>query len=132
MNRPRFKGVTPFRADVASILRIVIMTQEFLMLRRKKILILIPAILLIPMLLGMTPFNKAHKLANGGPFTHGKQECSNNQCPFQCLISHDDPPVGILNSTPLDQELLHSQGVRIAFAASSHPNIYFNSIPLRC
>jgi len=102
------------------------------MLYRKKILFLIPAMLFILMLLGMVPFNKAHKLANGAPFTHGKQECNNDQCPFQCLISHDDPPVGILNSTPLNRESLHSQELRIALAASFHPNIYFNSIPLRC
>jgi hypothetical protein len=103
------------------------------MLRRKKILILIPAILLIPIMLGIVPFNKAHKLANGGPFTHGKHECSNNQCPFfQCLTSHDAPPAGILNSIPLDRQLPHSLEVHIELEASFHPNIYFNSIPLRC
>ena len=43
------------------------------MLGRHKLLILIPAILLIPILFGMIPLNMAHKLASGGPFTHGKQ-----------------------------------------------------------
>lgn len=102
------------------------------MLRREKLLILIPAMLLIPILLGMAPLNMAHRLANGMPFIHGKQGCSNNQCPFQCLISHDDPPVEILNSTPLDQGLLHSQEVRIAVLDSFHSSIDSHFIPLRC
>jgi len=36
------------------------------MLGRHKLLLLIPAILLIPILLGMTPLNMGHRLASGG------------------------------------------------------------------
>ena len=102
------------------------------MLRREKLLILIPAVLLIPILLGMTPLNMAHKLANGGPFTHGKQGCWNNPCPFHSLVSHEDFTVGILNSKSLDQKLLLPQEFHIAVLDSFHPNISYNSIPLRC
>lgn len=102
------------------------------MLCGKKILILIPAMLLIPILLGMTPLNMAHSLGNGMPFIHGKQGCSNDQCPFNCVVSYDDPPVGILSSTPLGQELLHSQELRIAVLDSFHSSIYSHFTPLRC
>jgi len=102
------------------------------MLGRYKLLFLIAAIILIPILLGMTPFNMAHRLASGGPFTHGKQGCWNNYCPFNSLVSHNDLTVGILSSAPLNQELLLPQEFHIAVLDSFHPNISFNSIPLRC
>ena len=46
------------------------------MFRRKKLLILIPTLLLIPLLLGMIPINMAHKLAQGGAFAQGSHGCS--------------------------------------------------------
>ena len=102
------------------------------MLRREKLLILIPAMLLIPILLGLTPLNMAHRLANGIPFIHGKQCCFNDRCLFNCLVSYDDLTAGILKSSPLDQELLHSQEVRIAVLDSFHSSIDSHFIPLRC
>ena len=102
------------------------------MLDRHKLLILIPAILLIPILLGMTPLNMAHKLASGGPFTHGKQICLNNHCPFHSLISHDDPTIVNLNSTSLDQESIPTHDIEVLDPDSIHSNVTFNSIPLRC
>ena len=42
------------------------------MFRRKKLFILIPTLLLIPLLLGMVPINMAHKLAQGGD-VHARQ-----------------------------------------------------------
>jgi hypothetical protein len=102
------------------------------MLRKKKILILIPAMLLIPILLGMIPLNMAHKLANGGPFAHCEQARCSNHCPFNSLVSHDDSTVASLDSTPLGQEptpALHVQAVVPGFVRS---NVTFDSIPLRC
>ena len=63
------------------------------MLGKHKLLTLIPAILLIPILLGMTPLNMAHKLASGGSFTHCKQAQWSNHCPFNSVISHEDPTI---------------------------------------
>ena len=102
------------------------------MLRRHKILILIPAMLLIPILLGMTPLNMAHRLASGGPFTHGKQGCWNNYCPFNSLASNDNPTIVNLNSTPLDQESTPALDIRVLDSDSIHSNITINSVPLRC
>ena len=102
------------------------------MLGRHKLLILIPAIILIPIFLGMTPLNMAHKLASGGPFTHGKQICLNNHCPFHSLISHDDPTIVNLNLTLLDQESTPIFDIQVLDPDSIHSNVTFNSVPLRC
>ncbi len=102
------------------------------MLGRHKLLILIAAILLIPILLGMTPLNMAHKLASGGPFTHCKQAQLSNCCPFHSLISHDDPTIVNLNLTPLDLELTPTLDVQALDPDSVPCNVTFNSVPLRC
>jgi hypothetical protein len=100
------------------------------MLGRHKLLLLIPTILLIPILLGMTPLNMAHNLASGGLFTHCKQAQWSNYCPFHSLISHDDPV--IVNLTPLDQESTPTFDIQVLDLDSVHSNITFNSVPLRC
>jgi hypothetical protein len=102
------------------------------MLGRHKLLLLIPTILLIPILLGMTPLNMAHKLASGGPFTHCKQVQCNNHCPFHSLVSHDDPTIVNLNSTSLDQESTPALDIQVLDSDSIHSNMTFNSFPLRC
>jgi hypothetical protein len=102
------------------------------MLGRRKLLLLIPTILLIPILLGMTPLNMAHNLASGGPFTHCKQAQWSNYCPFHSLISHDDPTIVSLNLTPLDRESTPTFNIHVLDPDSIHSNITFNSVPLRC
>lgn len=102
------------------------------MLSRHKLLILIPAILLIPILLGMTPLNLAHKLASGGPFTHCKQAQWSNHCPFHSIASHDNPFIVNLNLTPLDQESTPTLGIEVLDPDSIHSNATFDSVPLRC
>jgi hypothetical protein len=102
------------------------------MLRRHKLLLLIPAILLIPILLGMTPLNMAHKLSSGGPFTHSKQVRLNSHCLFHSVTSHGDPTIVNLNLTPLDQESTTTFDIQALDLDSIHSNISINSVPLRC
>ena len=102
------------------------------MLGRHKLLLLIPAILLIPILLGMPPLNIAHKLASGGPFTHCKQAQWSNYCPFHSLTSHGDPVIVNLNLTLLGQESIPAFDIQGLDTDSIHSNITFNSLPLRC
>jgi hypothetical protein len=102
------------------------------MLGRYKLLLLIPAVLLILILLGMTPFNMAHKLASGAPLTHCKQAQWSNHCPFNSLISHEDPTIVNLNATPLNLELTPTLDTPILDLDSIHSNITFSSVPLRC
>jgi hypothetical protein len=102
------------------------------MLGRHQLLILIPAILLVPILLGMTPLNMAHRLASGGPFNHCKQAQWSNHCPFHSIASHDDPTIVNLNSTSLDQESTPPLDIQVLDPDSVHSNITLNSVPLRC
>jgi len=102
------------------------------MLDKHKLLILIAAIILIPILLGMTPLNMAHRLSSGGPLTHCKQVQWSNQCPFHSIASHDDPTVVNLNSASVDQELTPALDIQVLDLDSVHSNVTFNSIPLRC
>ena len=102
------------------------------MLRREKLLILIPAMLLIPIILGITPLNMAHKLASGAPFAHGKQAHWSNHCPFHSIVSHHDLTSVTLNSIPFAQESMTSFDFQALASNSVHSNISFNSVPLRC
>jgi hypothetical protein len=102
------------------------------MLGRHKLLILLPAIILIPILLGMTPMNMIHNLGSGGPFAHGKQTKLNNHCLFNSLTSHQDLTVAILNSAVLDRQSLSSQEFHTPDLDSVHSNTFFNPVPLRC
>ena len=102
------------------------------MLLRHKLLILIPTILLVPILLGMTPVRMAHRLANGCPLAQAKQIQTCNANPFHSLISHDDPTIVNLNSTSLDQESIPTHDIEVLDPDSIYSNVTFNSVPLRC
>jgi len=102
------------------------------MLVRHKLLILIPVILLILVFLGMTPLNMAHRLTSRGFFTHCKQAQCSNHCPFHSIISHDDPTIVNLNLTSLDQESTPTFDIHVLDPDSTHSNVTFNSVPLRC
>ncbi len=102
------------------------------MFGRHKLLILIVAILLLPILLGMTPLNMAHKLASGGPFTHCKQAQWSNHCPFHSIASHDNLSILNLNSTSLDPESIPASDIQVFDRDAIHSNVILNSVPLRC
>ena len=102
------------------------------MLSRHKLLLLIPAILLIPILFGMIPLNMAHKLASGGPLSHCKQVQWSNHCPFHSIASYNDPAIINLNSTSPDQESTPTLDIQVLDPDSIHSNITLNSVPLRC
>ena len=102
------------------------------MLGKHKLLFIIPAMLLIPILLGMTPLNMAHRMASGGPFTHCKQAQWSNHCPFHSLNSHDDPTIANLNLAPLDLESTPAFDILVLDPDSIHSNITLHPVPLRC
>jgi len=102
------------------------------MLRRHKLIILIPSTLLILILFGMPPLNMARRSAGGVPFAHGKQAHLASHCPFRSLITHDDPTVVILNLTPLHQESTGAFDLHFLDPDSIQSNITSNSFPLRC
>ena len=102
------------------------------MLGRHKLLILIPAILLIPILLGMTPLNLAHRMGNGGTLAQGKQACWSNYCPFHSIASHDNQVLANLRLATFFQLLPSTQEFRISLFDSVRSNTFFNPVPLRC
>jgi hypothetical protein len=102
------------------------------MLRRKKLLILIPALLLIPILLGMIPLKMAHKLAQGVPFAQSSQGCSCSNCPAHSLTSHNHFDAVTAGSISPNQGLPYSQETLYAAPEFFHSDIHFRSIPLRC
>jgi hypothetical protein len=102
------------------------------MSNRSKIIFSVTAILLIPMLLGMTPLNLAQKIGAGCPFSQGKQALTCNPCPFNSIISHEDLTSVTLNSIPFVQEPTTSLDFQTLASNSGHSNISFNSVPLRC
>ena len=102
------------------------------MLGRQKLLILIPALILIPILLAIIPLNFVQKIGAGCPFSEGRQVLKCNPCPFNSFISHDDPTIVNLNLTQLHQESTPVFDIQVLDSDSIHSNITFNSVPLRC
>jgi len=102
------------------------------MLSRHKLLIFIPAALLIPILLWMTPVHMVHNLSKGCPFSHSKQILRGGFCLSNSAISHDDPTIVTLNVTSLDQESAPASNVELVDLDSIYSNIPLNFVPLRC
>ena len=67
------------------------------MFGRSKWLIMIPAIILIPILLGMTPLNLLHKLGSGCAFSHEKQV---QKCSPSSLNSQNSPDGHLIGTQP--------------------------------
>jgi len=102
------------------------------MFRKKRLFIMIPALLLIPILLGMIPLNMAHKLAHGGAFAQGSQGCNCKNCPAHSLISHNHFDAEALNPASPDQGLSYCHEAFCTIPESTHPSVQILSIPLRC
>lgn len=64
------------------------------MFGRSKWLIMIPAIILIPLLFGMTPLNFIHKLGSGCPFSHDRQVQKCSPSSLNSQISQDGHLLG--------------------------------------
>jgi len=104
------------------------------MFQRKKLFILIPALLLIPLLVGMIPLKLANKLAHGRPFTQcqDKQGYCHKNCSAHSLISQNHFDGITVHSTAPDQGLSYLEKLSFAGPESFHSLISFTSIPLRC
>jgi hypothetical protein len=102
------------------------------MLGRHKLLLIIPAIILIPILLGMTPINFVQKIGSGCPFSQGKQLLKINPCPFDSTVSMDDLTPLSLTSSSTVPEPISSANFLITEPISVFSNALFQSFPLRC
>ena len=104
--------------------------KRFQMASKHQLLKLIPAIILIPLLLGLIPLNIAHKLSKGTPFVPCKQMQLGN-CPFNSLVSQDEHTVAALNSTR-EHESTPADDFIVLDIDSIYHNIFLHSVPLRC
>jgi hypothetical protein len=104
------------------------------MFRKKRLLILIPTLLLIPLLAGMIPLRLANKLAHGGTCTQCQDKHSSGQknCPAHSLISQNHFDGVTDPSASPDQGLSYLQKALPIGSESFHLHIGFTSIPLRC
>jgi hypothetical protein len=102
------------------------------MLGRQKLLLLIPAIVLIPILLGMTPLNFIQKIGSGCPFSQDRQTLKCNPCPFNSVNAPGDPILVSLNSAPLEQDLMPSLYPHGMYSNSILFNTPLKSLHLRC
>ena len=100
------------------------------MLGRHKLLIFIPAILLIPILLGMTPMNLYQKLSSGCPVPQCKQIQRASSCLFHSIVSQVDLNTPSLNSTLLGSKPTPSFHIKVH--DSIHSRISLISTSLRC
>jgi hypothetical protein len=100
------------------------------MLGRHKLLIIIPAIILIPILIGMTPLNLFGKLSSQCPSSQAKQIQRASSCLFNSIVSQVDLSVVVLDSTLLEQE--STLPFHIKVHDSIHSKISLISVPLRC
>jgi hypothetical protein len=97
---------------------------------RHKLLFFIPAIILIPILIGMTPLNLFNKLSNQCPFSQGKQIQRTGSCLFHSIVSQDDLNIPSLNSILLMKEPTPPFHIKVHDLI--HSNISLISVPLRC
>jgi hypothetical protein len=104
------------------------------MFQRKKLFVMIPTLLLIPLLVGMIPLKLANKLARGGPYAQSqdKQGCGQKNHSAHSLISQNHFDALIVHSTALDQGLSYLEKLTFTGSESVHSHISFASIPLRC
>jgi len=97
-----------------------------------RILIIVTAILLIPILTGMTPVNFVQKIGAGCPFSQGKQTLKCSPCPFNSLSSHQDNLTVNLEAATLGQQDAPSPYGFILANSFTLSNNSSNPIPLRC
>jgi hypothetical protein len=101
------------------------------MVSKHRLLILIPAIILILLFLGLPPLNKAHKLSKGNPFGHCKYMQLGTRI-FDALGSQDKHAVASLQPTGSEQESTRADNFIILNITSIYYNISLDSVPLRC
>jgi hypothetical protein len=106
------------------------------MLRKRNILFVISAIILIPIILGLTPVKFVQKLGSGCPFNKDKTALNCNPCMYHSVTSQSETDnfamVG-LPSTPFvfqSLSLLSGETVYSAAIIASNPPIEVP--PLRC
>jgi hypothetical protein len=102
------------------------------MKRRHRTIFLVTALILVPVLLGLTPLNFVQKLASGAPLSPVKQVLKCNPCPFHSVTSHPEAVQIESSSVPLEPRLMVSL-VSLTTAGDAIPSGFLpDPLPLRC
>lgn len=102
------------------------------MFGRSKLLLLIPAIILIIAFLGMIPLNLVYKLSNASAFDYGHNAKKCGTCLYNSLVSYDNLALIDMNSTLLPQDLMLSFHITPNGSGLFLTNVSLLSEPLRC
>jgi len=106
------------------------------MFSKKRLFILIPTLVLIPLLLAMTPLKLVNKLSHAVPLaqsqSQSKQGCSHKNCFSQSLISQNYFDAATVEAESSDNEVSYLLKAINALPEPFHSNIHITSIPLRC
>jgi hypothetical protein len=106
------------------------------MLRKRNILFIISAIILIPIILGLTPVKFVQKLGSGCPLHQGKAALSCTPCMYNSATSQSETNklvIAALPTTPFVFQLMPSfsqeRADSVTAIVSNHPS---EAPPLRC
>ncbi len=101
---------------------------------RKRLFILIPTLLLIPLLLGAVPLKLANKMAHGGtcPQAQGKPSSGTLHCSAHSLLSHNHFEADTAITAAPIGDLSYSREALCRAPQSLHFSIQRIFIPLRC
>jgi hypothetical protein len=104
------------------------------MFRKKRLFVLIPTLVLIPLLFAMTPLKLVNKMAHAMPHaqSQSKQGCSYKNCFSKSLISQSYFDAVTVDAKSSDFEVSYLLKTFNAVPESFHSNIHITSIPLRC
>lgn len=106
------------------------------MARKRNILFVIAAVILIPILLGLTPVKFAQKLGSGCPFNHNKVSLSCNPCIYHSVTSQGETGSLALAALPFTPFAFESSsflsGEIIGPDETIISNYLTESPPLRC
>jgi len=92
----------------------------------------VTAIILIPILLGMTPIKMVQKIGDGCPFSQGKQILNCNLCPFHSIISQEDQGIVNLPLTLFVVATVNLPDFEVLSFRSFTSNSSLSVVPLRC
>ena len=104
------------------------------MFHKKRLFVVIPTLVLIPLILAVTPLKLVNKFSHVAPFAQGqtKQGCNYKNCFSQSLISHNYFDSAIVDAKSSDPETSYLLKVLTCIPETFNFDIHNTSIPLRC
>jgi hypothetical protein len=99
---------------------------------RSEKIFFVTAIILVPILLGLTPIKMVQRIGDGCPFSQSKQILNCNPCPFHSIISQEDQGTANLSLTFFAVASVDLQDFEVLSSRFITSNSPHTIIPLRC